>query len=163
MEEDMAKARKRNKSNVKGKPTAGSRSKARLKKGLPWWVIAGGLVLVVGVILGVVLMGKTASSSGEISIQQAYAKYQAGAFFLDVRTQEEWNDYHAPNSTLIPLEQLANHLDELPRDQEIVVVCRSGNRSQQGRDILLQAGFQQVTSVSGGLSAWRAAGYPVEP
>jgi rhodanese-related sulfurtransferase len=50
-------------------------------------------------------------------------------------------------------------VNELPRDQEIVVVCRSGNRSQQGRDILLQAGFTQVTSMAGGLSQWRSAGY----
>jgi rhodanese-related sulfurtransferase len=41
-----------------------------------------------------------------------------------------------------------------------VVVCRSGNRSQAGRDILLQAGFN-VTSMSGGLNEWRASGYPV--
>jgi rhodanese-related sulfurtransferase len=50
-------------------------------------------------------------------------------------------------------------VDELPKDQEIVVVCRSGNRSAQGRDILLEAGFAQVTSLAGGLTQWKAAGY----
>jgi rhodanese-related sulfurtransferase len=40
------------------------------------------------------------------------------------------------------------------------VVCRSGNRSQAGRDILLKAGFDQVASMAGGLSAWRSLGYP---
>jgi rhodanese-related sulfurtransferase len=54
-------------------------------------------------------------------------------------------------------------LNEVPRDRQIVVVCRSGNRSQQGRDILLNAGFEQVTSMTGGLNEWRASGYPVEP
>jgi len=39
-------------------------------------------------------------------------------------------------------------------------VCRSGNRSKQGRDILLDAGFTQVTSMAGGLNEWKAAGYP---
>jgi len=105
------------------------------------------------------------SSTGlpaEISVGEAYKKYQNGAFVLDVRTQEEWNDFHAPNTTLIPLDQLPARLNEIPRDQEIVVVCRSGNRSQQGRDILLSAGFQQVTSMQGGLNEWRASGYPVE-
>ena len=67
----------------------------------------------------------------------------------------------AANTTLIPLDQLASRVNEVPRDQEIVVVCRSGNRSQQGRDILLQAGFEQVTSMQGGLNEWRATGYPV--
>ncbi len=98
----------------------------------------------------------------EISVSEAYNKYQNGAFLLDVRTQQEWDDFHAPNTTLIPLDQLAARLNEIPRDREIVVVCRSGNRSQQGRDILLNAGFQQVTSMQGGLNEWRASGYPIE-
>jgi rhodanese-related sulfurtransferase len=97
----------------------------------------------------------------EISVSEAYHKYQIGAYVLDVRTPEEWNDFHAPNTTLIPLDQLPSRLNEIPRDKEIVVVCRSGNRSQQGRDILLNAGFQQVTSMQGGLNEWRASGYPV--
>jgi rhodanese-related sulfurtransferase len=104
----------------------------------------------------------SAALPAEISVSEAYNKYQNGAYLLDVRTQEEWNDFHAPNSTLIPLDQLSSRLTEIPRDQEIVVVCRSGNRSKQGRDILLNAGFQQVTSMQGGLNEWRASGYPVE-
>lgn len=104
-----------------------------------------------------------ASLPPEISVAEAFTKYQNGAYVLDVRTQEEWEEYHAPNTTLIPLDQLASRVSELPRDQEIVVVCRSGNRSQQGREILLGAGFDQVTSMKGGLSEWRASGYPVEP
>ncbi len=98
----------------------------------------------------------------EISVDKAYQKYQAGVFLLDVRTQEEWDEYHAPNTTLIPLDDLESRLDELPQNEEIVVVCRSGNRSQVGRDILRNNGFEQTTSMSGGLKAWRAAGYPVE-
>jgi rhodanese-related sulfurtransferase len=88
---------------------------------------------------------------------------QRGAFVLDVRTPEEWNEFHAPNSTLIPLDQLASRLSEVPRDRQIVVVCRSGNRSQQGRDLLLNAGFEQVASMAGGLNEWRANGFPIEP
>ena len=104
-----------------------------------------------------------ASLPREISVSEAYSKYQSGTFLLDVRTQEEWNEYHAPNTTLIPLEQLSTRLNELPKDKEIVVICRSGNRSQEGRDILLNAGFTQVTSMAGGLTEWRASGYPIEP
>ncbi|GAB4539764.1 MAG: rhodanese-like domain-containing protein [Anaerolineae bacterium] len=98
----------------------------------------------------------------EISVDQAHQKYQAGVFFLDVRTRQEWDEYHIPSTTLIPLDQLESRLDELPQDGEIVVVCRSGNRSQAGRDILRNNGFEQATSMSGGLKMWRAAGYPVE-
>jgi predicted ribosomally synthesized peptide with SipW-like signal peptide len=98
----------------------------------------------------------------EVSVDEAYEMYQGDAFVLDVRTQEEWDDYHAPGTTLIPLEELASRVDEVPRDKDVVVVCRSGNRSQTGRDILLSAGFERVTSMTGGLNTWRDAGYPIE-
>jgi len=128
-----------------------------------------GLLIIVGLVIYLILQrggeGNNASSNlpGEISVNEAFTKYQQGAFMLDVRTQEEWNEYHAPNTTLIPLDQLASRVNELPRDKEIVVVCRSDNRSQEGRDILLNAGFTQVTSMKGGLNEWRASGYPIEP
>ncbi len=96
-----------------------------------------------------------------INTQNAYQKYQDGAFLLDVRTPEEWVDYHAPDTTLIPLDELEARVNEVPQDQEIVVICRSGNRSQVGRDILLAAGFTNVTSVAGGLNGWKDAGYPI--
>ena len=104
---------------------------------------------------------KTANYPREVSVEEAVAMRDSGAFILDVRQPEEWNEYHVPDSTLIPLAELASRADELPKDQEIVIVCRSGNRSAQGRNILLDAGFTQVTSMAGGLTQWRAAGYPI--
>jgi rhodanese-related sulfurtransferase len=105
--------------------------------------------------------GGTATLAREVSVDQAYQMYQDGVFVLDVRTQEEWDEYHAPNTTLIPLDQLPSRLNELPKEREIVVVCRSGNRSQEGRDILLAAGFN-AASMTGGLREWYARGYPIE-
>jgi rhodanese-related sulfurtransferase len=98
----------------------------------------------------------------EINVDEAYERYQAGDFLLDVRTQEEWDEYHIPGTTLIPLDELGARVDEVPADQNVVVVCRSGNRSQAGRDTLRDAGYTQVTSMDGGVSTWRDAGYPVE-
>ena len=98
----------------------------------------------------------------QISVDEAYELYQDGVFFLDVRTPEEWDEFHAPNTTLIPLDQLENRLGELPSGEQIVVVCRSGNRSQVGRDILKANGFEETTSMAGGLREWMASGYPVE-
>jgi len=138
-------------------------------KGTWLWI---GLLLALLAVLSLGVTGcRTAPAAGaeaqavlpdEISVDQAYQKYQEGVFLLDVRTQAEWDEFHAPNTTLIPLDELAGRLDELPQNEEIVVVCRSGNRSQVGRDILRDNGFEQSTSMSGGLNAWRAAGYPVE-
>lgn len=87
---------------------------------------------------------------------------QDGAFVLDVREPDEWQEKHIPGATLIPLGELAAHLDEVPKEQEILVVCRSGNRSQEGRDILLAAGFTKVTSMTGGINEWIAQGYEAE-
>ena len=96
----------------------------------------------------------------EISVAEAAAKREAGAFILDVRQPDEWNEVHVPGSTLIPLDQLEARLNEVPKDKEVVVICRSGNRSKPGRDALKAAGFTQVTSVTGGLKDWKAAGLP---
>ncbi len=105
--------------------------------------------------------GTTATLSAEVNADAAYQMVQDGAFMLDVRTQEEWDEYHAPMATLIPLDQLQARLNELPKDKEVLVVCRSGNRSQEGRDILLAAGFN-ATSMAGGMKDWYAKGFPVE-
>jgi rhodanese-related sulfurtransferase len=96
----------------------------------------------------------------EVALAEGVALREEGAFVLDVRQPEEWVEYHVPGSTLIPLDQLESRLAEVPRDREVLVVCRSGNRSATGRDILLQAGFSEVTSLAGGLSQWKAAGHP---
>jgi len=130
---------------------------------------AGQIAVVAVVALVIYLIAASAGGANttatglanEISVDKAYEMYQAGTFVLDVRTQEEWDEYHAPNTTLIPLDELPNRLNELPKDREIVVVCRSGNRSQEGRDILLNAGFN-ATSMAGGLKEWYAKGYPIE-
>jgi phage shock protein E len=104
----------------------------------------------------------SSSLASSVSTDEAYKMYQqSGTFTVDVRTQQEWDEYHAPNTTLIPLDQLQNRLSEIPKDKEILVVCRSGNRSQQGRDILLSAGYN-ATSMTGGLKEWYAKGYPIE-
>jgi rhodanese-related sulfurtransferase len=106
--------------------------------------------------------GATASGmTAEISVDEAYQMYQDGTYVLDVRTQEEWDEYHVPNTTLIPLEELPNRVSEVPQGQKIVVICRSGNRSDDGRDILRQAGYD-ATSVTGGVKEWFTKGYPIE-
>jgi len=125
-----------------------------------------GILVVVAVFIFLLasLGGEQSSNTNNlpafVGVDEAYQMYQDGTFVLDVRTPEEWNEYHAPNTTLIPLDELATRADELPKDQPIVVVCRSGNRSQTGRDILRSAGFNAI-SMNGGLNEWRNSGYPI--
>lgn len=132
-----------------------------------WLGVALGIALI-AVVVGIILFRDTdnndadnsANRSGEISVQEARDRRDQGAFVLDVRQPEEWAEYHIPNSTLIPLEELSRRLSEIPQDREIIVVCRTGERSANGRDILLAAGYTQVTSMAGGLTQWIVQGYP---
>ncbi|MFZ5887766.1 MAG: rhodanese-like domain-containing protein [Chloroflexota bacterium] len=134
--------------------------KQALNPALLW----GGVGILAIIFAGVFLFKPGSSATAEalpreVSVTEAAALRDAGAFILDVRQPEEWNESHIPGATLIPLGELASRVNELPKDQKIVVVCRSGNRSAQGRDILLAAGFEQVTSMAGGIKQWTAAGF----
>ena len=96
----------------------------------------------------------------EVDVATAASMQADDAFVLDVREPDEWAAGHIEGATLIPLGELAGRLDEVPTDREVVVVCRSGNRSAQGRDSLLAAGYSDVTSMAGGMNDWIAAGEP---
>jgi rhodanese-related sulfurtransferase len=123
-----------------------------------------GLGVVLVVLAGVFLFNPGDSTAAEtlpreVSVSEAASLRDGGAFILDVREPDEWVESHIPGATLIPLGELASRVDEVPQDQEVVVVCRSGNRSAEGRDILLSAGFTDVTSMAGGVNQWKAAGF----
>jgi rhodanese-related sulfurtransferase len=125
--------------------------------------VIGGVVLIGGRNAAPVSAANAAVQNGlpaEISVREAAAKRDSGAFVLDVREPYEWAEIHVPGATLIPLGQLAARVAEVPKDREVVVICRSGNRSQEGRNILKRAGFTNVTSVAGGIRQWSAAGLP---
>ena len=70
--------------------------------------------------------------------------------FLDVRHPAELAAEHVPGAVNIPLDQLRARLDELPRDREIRVFCRSGQRAYYATRILVQNGFK-ARNVSGGM------------
>jgi rhodanese-related sulfurtransferase len=105
--------------------------------------------------------GGPAAMPPEVDVTTAATLERDGAFILDVREPDEWAAGHIDGATLIPLGQLSSRTGEVPRDRQVVVVCRSGNRSAQGRDILLGAGFKSVTSMAGGMNDWAGSGYRV--
>jgi rhodanese-related sulfurtransferase len=104
----------------------------------------------------------TASLPDAVSVAEAAALRDAGAFVLDVREPDEWAQVHIPGAVLIPLGELPGRLAEVPRDRDVVVVCRTGHRSDIGRTMLRQAGFSRATSMDGGVTEWQAAGLPTE-
>jgi rhodanese-related sulfurtransferase len=130
-----------------------------------WVWILGAAVLaliLVGVFVLPRLGADKAGLPAEVSTAEGYKLREEGVFVLDVREPSEWAEAHIPGATLIPLGELEARVSEVPAGQPVLVYCRSGNRSQTGRDILLKAGFTQVTSMAGGIREWSAAGYPTE-
>lgn len=136
---------------------------------LPVWLILGVVLLlaVVAVIAIPQLFNNNPAAETpetlplEVSVVEAKELQDAGAFILDVREPDEWISGHISGAVLIPLGELSGRIKEVPSDQKIVVVCRSGNRSAQGRDVLINAGYTQVTSMGGGVNTWSAKGYPL--
>ncbi len=134
------------------------------KKNNNIWLVLGGIIIIaLAVIIG--FPPNTADTTDlplEVSVADGYQMRENGAFVLDVRELSEWEDGHIPDATLIPLGQLESRMDEIPTDQDVLIVCRSGNRSAQARDILLNAGFTNITSMAGGMNQWIANSYEVE-
>lgn len=76
-------------------------------------------------------------------------------FVLDVRTEAEFNSGHIPRAHLIPLDELEDHLKELPRkDATMLVTCAAGGRSTAACQILADQGFTRLLNLAGGMHAW---------
>lgn len=97
-----------------------------------------------------------------ISVTDADQRLADGdAVLIDVREPDEWQQGHVPGATHIPLAQLSARLAGLPRDRDILLVCRSGNRSGVAQDLLARAGFERAINVQGGMLAWQRHGLPI--
>ncbi len=94
----------------------------------------------------------------DITVQELKKRLDAGDknfVFIDVREPYEYQDFNL-GATLIPLGNIPNSLHDLigHKEDEIIVHCRSGARSGQAKNFLLQNGFKNVRNVEGGVLAW---------
>jgi hydroxyacylglutathione hydrolase len=80
---------------------------------------------------------------------------------VDVREPVEWETGHVPGALLLPLGSLPHHLDQLPHDRRLAVICESGSRSSTAASLLLARGFPAVANVPDGTAGYRRAGLPV--
>jgi rhodanese-related sulfurtransferase len=85
----------------------------------------------------------------------------ADAYMLDVREPDEWAAGHAPDAVHLPLMDIPARLEEVPRDGDVIVVCRMGGRSAQAVMYLMQNGYDNVVNLDGGMRDWAAAGKPM--
>ena len=95
-----------------------------------------------------------------ITVQKLKEKMDAGEEFvlIDVREIYEHQEFNI-GGTLIPMGTLPNAMDDLAqhKDEEVIVYCRSGNRSGMVQQFLLQQGFKNVLNLTGGMLAWADA------
>ena len=82
---------------------------------------------------------------------------------LDVRDAAEYANGHLPDARHIPLAELAKRAGELDKakSKTVIVVCQKGVRSSMAAKVLAGAGFTDVVSLDGGVTAWKAAGLPL--
>lgn len=82
---------------------------------------------------------------------------------IDVRTPGEFDSVHIPGSYNVPLDLLREHRDKLRShlDEQVVLVCGSGQRATRAGQALSAAGLPNLRVLDGGMTAWQAAGAPV--
>ena len=98
----------------------------------------------------------------ELSPGEVSERMRAGAVVVDVRELDEWMvDGHIDGTVHIPLGQLSERAGELNADDEIIVLCRTGNRSKTALALLRELGFSDLHELRGGIRAWMAEGMPV--
>ncbi|MDQ6986524.1 MAG: rhodanese-like domain-containing protein [Mariprofundaceae bacterium] len=133
------------------------------------------LLIVAAIVIALPLAG-TACGFGEqttdayenVSVAHVHEHWQQGDaakipfILLDVRTPEEYAEGHIAGAKLIPVQVLAEHLNDVPKDKQVYVYCHSGKRSARASKLLSGHGFKNIENIEGGIVAWKKAGYPVE-
>ena len=105
------------------------------------------------------------ASTERLSPQTAAKRIEdadGAALLVDVRGPGEREQRRVAGSVSVPLNQLASKLNDLPRDRPLIVYCAGGYRSSIAASLLQRAGFDRVSEMAGGITAWESAGLPVE-
>ena len=91
------------------------------------------------------------------------ARHRDTLYLLDVRSAGEYDGElgHLEDAVLIPLDQLRERLEEIPRDRPVVAICQSGKRSAMAAQILLKAGVERAANLAGGMIQWNRLGLPL--
>jgi len=91
----------------------------------------------------------------------ALERSKRGAKLVDVRSKYEYETGHAKGARHVPPSRIRADDTGLSRDDQVVVICSSGHRSEHQAHRLVRLGFTNVATVNGGLKAWQEAALPV--
>ncbi len=100
----------------------------------------------------------------EVTVQEAAKMLDDGALLLDVRDLEELIEisFHVKSLKHIPLIEIKSRMNEIPKEQKVILACRSGKRSREAFNILNSNGFNNVYNMIGGMNEWQKTGLPVK-
>jgi len=109
---------------------------------------------------------KIISEVNDISVEEVYQIISSNQDYiiLDVRTPDEFKEGHIEGAILIPVSELEDRLDKIPKDKHIIVYCDGVGCSRSGKTavILVDNGFEEVYDMTGeGIIEWQSKGYPV--
>ena len=125
------------------------------------------IILVISVLAYSQLQGKDSPifEYGDVTVEQAkqLIEEKSNLVILDVRTVSEYDDSHIEGALNIPVQEIEGRLDELAKNDEILVYCRTGNRSFTAIEIMNAEGFTKIYHMNHGITAWIDADYPVVP
>ncbi len=120
------------------------------------------LVVVIAVIVLAAFMMMKGGGKNSVSTQDVAANKDK-IVLIDVREPAELkNEGYIEGSKNIPMGSIENNLRNIPKDKEVVVYCRSGNRSGVVVAKLTQLGYTNVKNMAGGIMKWKAEGLPVK-
>ncbi|WP_422127808.1 rhodanese-like domain-containing protein [Vibrio hannami] len=100
-------------------------------------------------LLSLSLLAVSATTSASERADVAWQQVENGALLVDVRTPGEYNAKHLDNSINLPLNTIGSAFKDIDKNQNIVVYCRSGNRSGQAKAYLEKVGFTNVHNGGG--------------
>ncbi|MFH1642874.1 MAG: rhodanese-like domain-containing protein [Nanoarchaeota archaeon] len=97
-----------------------------------------------------------------INVEELLKKFESKDEFLliDVRTSEEYANGHIKKAILIPYNEV-NSMVDISKHKEIIVYCRTENRSPIAKNALMQQEFKNVSVLKGGITEWIKNGYPI--
>src|SRR5690349_385211 len=107
--------------------------------------------------------GREVTATSRLDLRQTADALAAGqGALLDVRSRAEWAAGHLPGAVNLPLGELEQRLDEVPRGRPLIVQCQTGARAAIAVSLLKARGLEEVVLYTGGFAEWSAAGQPVE-
>jgi len=119
------------------------------------------------------LVAKAKATIHECEVSDVHGRLNSGTLIIDIREPAEYQRGHVPGALQLPrgllefeihglVQRASMDQNKAPEDQDIVLYCGTGGRSALAAATMIELGYRNVRSMSGGIVAWNAAGLPID-